>query len=309
MTALYDVAAHVAPVSVPIADLAPRLGVGDRDLALFHRYFGLRDVRMAPGAGLREMTVAAARELTALAGNEHRVSYVVSARTIPIGSRASQNPVHDAADELGLGHAAVFTVTQQACSSGLAAVDLAGRLLAEDGDPGALALVVAGEKADWPTAQLIPGTTVMGESSAACLVAAGGGGDVLRSYVTRTFGEYHDVKLPPPRGEEFERRYAERLTTVIREAVAAAGIRLEDLAWILPHNVNRISWAKAAQLLDFPRSRICLDNVAALGHCFGADSFLNYVTLRDAGRLRKGDCYLMAAVGLGATFAAAVFRH
>jgi 3-oxoacyl-[acyl-carrier-protein] synthase-3 len=309
MTALVDVAAHLAPTSVPIATMAPRLGLSDRDLALFHRYFGLRNVRLAPEMSLRDQIVAAARDLEGLRGNEHRVAYVVSGRTIPICGRASDNPVHQAADDLGLAHAQVFTVTQQACASGLAAVDLAGRLLAEDGDPDALALVLTGEKAHWHRSQMLPGTTVMGESSAACLVAYRGGGDVLRSYVTRTFGEFHNVDLPAPHGEEFERRYPEMLTLVIREAVAQAGIELEDVAWILPHNVNRISWAKAAKLLGYPRSRIFLDNVPEIGHCFAADAFINFAALRDGPGLRTGDFYLMAAVGLGATFAAAVFRH
>ncbi|NGN68618.1 3-oxoacyl-ACP synthase [Streptomyces sp. A7024] len=258
---------------------------------------------------MREQLVSAGRRLAGLKGNEHRVSYVISGRTIPICAKASQHPVHEAADELGLSHAQVFTVLQQACASGLAAVDLAGRLLAEDGDPDALALVLTGEKTHWKRARMLPGTTVMGESSAACLVSHRGGGDVLRGYVTRTYGEYANVDLPGAYGEEFERRYPVMLTDAIRDAVAAAGIELDDLAWILPHNVNRISWARAAKLLDLPRSRILLDNVPVTGHCFCADGFVNYATLRESGRLRPGDFYLMAAVGLGATFAAAVFRH
>ncbi|MEV6105002.1 3-oxoacyl-[acyl-carrier-protein] synthase III C-terminal domain-containing protein [Streptomyces sp. NPDC051940] len=309
MTALIEVAAHLAPEAVPIADMAPRLRLSDRDLALFHRYFGLKEVRLAPDADLRDQIVSAARELAGLKGNEDRVSYVVSARTIPLCARASENPVHAAVDELGLSHAQVFTVTQQACASGLAAVDLAGRLLAEDGDPDALALVLTGEKALWHRSQMLPGTTVMGESSAACLVSARGSGDVLRSYVTRTYGEYYNVDLPAPHGEEFERQYPHMLTSVIREAVDAAGIELEDLAWILPHNVNRISWARAAKLLGYPRSRIYLDNVPLLGHSFCADPFVNFAGLRDSAQLRTGDFYLTAVVGLGATFAAAVFRH
>lgn len=309
MTVLYDVAAHLAEQPVAIAELAPRLGIGERDLALFHRYYGLREVRLAPRAGQSDLIVAAARALNELKGSESRVSYLVSARTVPAGSRTGDNPVHHAAGELGLDHAAVFTVSQTACASGLAAVDLAGRLLAEDGDPEALALVVAGEKTDWPTARLIPRTTVMGESAAACLVSAGGGaGDRMLSYVCRTYGEFSDVTLPEPWGTEFGLRYIERLASVVGEAAGQAGLAVDELAWILPHNVNRISWQKAARRLDFPRERIYLDNVSSLGHCFGADTFINYVSLRDRCRLRPGDCYLMATAGQGATFAAAVFR-
>ena len=61
-------------------------------------------------------------------------------------------------------------------------------------------------------------------------------------------------------------------------------------------------------LLGIPLARVFLDNVPVTGHCFAADPFINYVSARDAGRLRPGDLYLMASVGLGATFSAMVLR-
>jgi 3-oxoacyl-[acyl-carrier-protein] synthase-3 len=45
------------------------------------------------------------------------------------------------------------------------------------------------------------------------------------------------------------------------------------------------------------------------GHCFGADYFINFASADGLGMLRPGEYYLMAAVGLGATFSAMVFQH
>jgi 3-oxoacyl-[acyl-carrier-protein] synthase III len=87
---------------------------------------------------------------------------------------------------------------------------------------------------------------------------------------------------------------------VLRDAVHDAGLTLDDIAVILPHNVNRVSWARVARLLGLPEERVYLDNVPALGHCFSADSFINYVDARATGRLRRGDAYVMAAAGTGA---------
>ena len=61
--------------------------------------------------------------------------------------------------------------------------------------------------------------------------------------------------------------------------------------------------------IGYPVERVLLDNVPVTGHCFCADSFINYQTARERDRLAPGDLYLMAAVGLGATFAAMVFEH
>ncbi len=92
-------------------------------------------------------------------------------------------------------------------------------------------------------------------------------------------------------------------------ALDTAGLGLDDVAWVFPHNVNRISWERVARRLGFPLERIFLDNVPVTGHCFCADPFINYRTARDLGRLAPGDRYLLATVGLGATFSAMVLEH
>ena len=313
MTTLVDVGAHVPATRVPIRDLADELGLDHLELGVFERFFGLREVCTAPGDDLADLLVAAARAVPGLAGNEHRVRYVLGARTIATVAPVGVNPLHDAATRLGLDHAVVWTLTQHACASALLAVDVAGRLLASDGDPDALALVLTGEKAFSPGSRLIEGTTIMGEGTAAVLVAADGSarraGSPVLSYATRTLGEYHQVPLPEELAGPFGVAYTEVLAEVVLEAVERAGLVLDDLALVLPHNVNRVSWRRLCSRLGLPIARVRLDDVPVTGHCFGADSFIGYAAARAEGRLRPGDPFLMVAVGLGATFSAMVLRH
>jgi 3-oxoacyl-[acyl-carrier-protein] synthase-3 len=316
MTTLVDVGAHVPATRVPIRDLADELGLDHLELSVFERFFGLREVCTAPDESLTDLLVAAARAVPGLAGNEHRVRYVLGARTIATVAPVGVNPLHDAADRLGLDHAVVWTLTQHACASALLAVDVAGRLLAADGDPDALALVLTGEKAFSPGSRLIEGTTIMGESTAAALVAADGTGGVagqavspVLAYATRTLGEYHQVPLPEDLAGPFGVAYTEVLAEVVLEAVERAGLALDDLALVLPHNVNRVSWRRLCSRLGLPIARVRLDDVPVTGHCFGADSFIGYAAARAEGRLRAGDPFLMVAVGLGATFSAMVLRY
>ncbi|GED11969.1 3-oxoacyl-[acyl-carrier-protein] synthase III C-terminal domain-containing protein [Cellulosimicrobium cellulans] len=322
MTTLVDVGAHVPATRVPIRDLADELGLDHLELGVFERFFGLREVCTAPHQSLTDLLVAAARAVPGLAGNEHRVRYVLGARTIATVAPVGVNPLHDAADRLGLDHAVVWTLTQHACASALLAVDVAGRLLAADGDPDALALVLTGEKAFSPGSRLIEGTTIMGEGTAAVLVAASGPasgpaggsadgptGSPVLSYATRTLGEYHQVPLPEDLAGPFGVAYTEVLAEVVLEAVERAGLALDDLALVLPHNVNRVSWRRLCSRLGLPIARVRLDDVPVTGHCFGADSFIGYAAARAEGRLRPGDPFLMVAVGLGATFSAMVLRY
>lgn len=306
--ALDEVSAFLPP-TVSIASLRESLELSVAELRVFQRFYGLESVCRDPG-GLTDLMLGAAGNLTGLRGREHRVRYVLQARTLPLVAPYSVNAVHDVRAALGLRRAQAFTVTQHACASGLLAVDLAGKLLAADGDPDALAIVFTGEKAFTLLAQRIPDTTIMGEGAAACLVRLGGTRDRLLAYATRTDSRFNDLAgLPADLATHFQQIYAGTLAEVMKAALAEAGLGFADVALVLPHNVNRISWVRLCRQVGLPVERVFLGNIPSTGHCFCADSFINHVDASRLGLLNPGDHYVMAAVGLGATFSAMVFRH
>jgi 3-oxoacyl-[acyl-carrier-protein] synthase-3 len=309
VTALAAVSAYLPPRRVPIADLADRFGLTRNQVKVFQRFHGLSEVCRDDGT-LHDLLVRTVASLTALHGNEHRVRYVLYARSTPAAVPYPLNPLHDVCRLAGLGHAQAFTVTHHACATSLLAIDVAGRLLATDGDPDALALVLAGEKAFTRDTEMVPETTVFGEGAGACLVSPAGDRDRLLSYATQPRGDFdgrliEDAELLL----RFQREYPEELTRVIDAALRRAGVRLEDVALILPHNVNAVSWRRLCKRIGFPLERVLLDNVPLTGHTFTSDAFINYQTASERGLLRPGDHYLIAAVGLGATFSAMVFEH
>lgn len=310
MTALEAVAVCLPPADVPIEQVGQALGLTPRQTTLFRRFHGLDRVRLDPDGTLADMLLGAAAALEPLRGQEHRVRYVLFARSLPVSVPYPHNPVHEVCQKLGLGHAVTFSVTHHACAVGLLAIDLAGRLLADDPDPDALALVLAGEKAFTRDGRMIPETAICGEVSTACLVRAGGGRDRMLSYATIQRGEF-DGRLAedPDLLARFQKVFSTAMAEVIQGALAEAGLTLADVALILPHNVNRISWRRVCKLLGYPLEQVLLDNVSVTGHCFGADVFVNYRTATSQGRLRPGDRYLAASAGVGAVFSAMVFEH
>lgn len=303
------VAGYLPADRVPIEEPAERLGLSAMQVKIFRRYHRLGEVARDPHGGLLDLLRGAVAGLDALRGREHRVRYVLHARTFPTVVPHPHSPVRELCEEIGLGHAAVFAVGHHACASGLLAVETAGRLLDADGDPGSLALVLAGEKVFTGEAQLVPGTSFFGEGASACLVAASGERDRLLSYATDLRGEFdtdaEDVAL------EFQRVYADALAEAIQAAVARAGLTTDAIGLILPHNVNRVAWHQVCRTLGYPRERVVLDNVTSAGHVFCADTFINYGTALRRGLLRPGEPYVMAAAGAGrgATFSAMVFEH
>jgi 3-oxoacyl-[acyl-carrier-protein] synthase III len=316
MTALEAVSVYLPPLRIPIENLAGPLGLTGTQVKLFRRFHGLREVSRDPDASLYDLLMKAAAGLAALRGEEHRVRYVLYARTMPVVAPYPVNPLHEVCHALGLDHALAFTVTHQSCASGLLAIDIAGRLLAADTADGSagqgsgpLALVLCGEKAFTREAQMFTDTTVFGEGASACLVSAFGARDRLLAYASNVRGEFDSAT-----GEndaQMQREYRPCLAEVMRQALDEAGLALDDIRVVLPHNVNLVTWQRMCRLLDFPVDRVVLDNIPTSGHVFCADMFVNYQTARERGLLQPGDRYLAAAVGAGggATFAAMVFEH
>jgi 3-oxoacyl-[acyl-carrier-protein] synthase III len=315
MTALEAVSVYLPPVRIPIESLAGPLGLTDMQIKLFRRFHGLREVSRDPDASLESLLMKAAAGLDALRGREHRVRYVLYARTMPVVGPYPVNPLHEVCRALGLGHALAFTVTHQSCASGLLAIDMAGRLLAadaadgQDGQAGPLALILSGEKAFTREAQVFPDTTIFGEGASACLVSAFGARDRLLAYAANVRGEFDSAT--GANDARLQREYRPSLAAVMRQALDEACVALDDIRVILPHNVNMVTWQRMCLLLKFPLDRVVLDNIPASGHVFCADVFANYKTACERGLLRPGDRYLAAAVGAGggATFAAMVFEH
>jgi 3-oxoacyl-[acyl-carrier-protein] synthase-3 len=308
VTSIVAVSSHL-PQTVPVEALQAELGLTDSKLRLFRRLYGIGEICRTTEPEV-DLLAAAVGKLESLAGWAERVRYVVRAKTVPASAPYPISPLTELCGKVGLDQATAFTLTEHACASGLLAVDLCGMLLTADGDPDALALILVGEKAFTPAAQMIPDIAILGEGVAAVLVQAGGERDQLLGYATRTYGDTAGtVLMGAEQAAHFRQIYPNAFAEVVHAALAEARLSIEDVALILPHNVNRMSWIRASRAIGVPIDRVFLDNVGVTGHCFCADPFINYHTVAERGRLRAGEVYLMVTVGLGEIFSAMVFRH
>jgi 3-oxoacyl-[acyl-carrier-protein] synthase-3 len=309
MTALEAVATYVPDQRVSIESLAEEVGLTPMQVKVFKRFQGLAHVRRDPDGTLLELLLAGTSRLDALRGREHQVRYVLHARATAVVTPYPVNPLHELCQVTGLNHATAFTLTHHGCATGLLAIDVAGRLLAADGDPDAMALVLAGEKAFTRDAKVIPGISIFGEAAAACLVRSAGCRNRLLAYATSIHGEFGGQFMDVPElAARYDQVYASSLTETILAAVAQAGLCIGEISLILPHNVNLMSWQRSCRRIGFPVERVLLDNIPAIGHAFCADAFINYATAMERGLLSPGDRYLIAAGG-GATFSAMVYEH
>lgn len=310
VTTLDAIEAYAPEKYVPVELAADRLGLNRHQARMFRRVHGLATLRDDPAQSLFDLIRIPAERVLAALPDRDSVRYLIYAHTIQNVTPSYLEPAPAVRDALGLSSAEAFAVTQQNCASGFAAVDIAGELLKAGGDPRHRALVVTGEKPFSRIAQLIENTSIMGEASAACLVGLDGPGARVRSYVVRSAGQHADIFRPSAAAQsEFGDTFTERLTSVITQVVAEAGLSLHEIELIVPHNVNLSSWRKVIPELGVDRKQVFLDNISAYGHTFCSDSFLNLATLRDAGRLVGGGHYVLVSVGMGATYAAMVVQQ
>ncbi|HET9735563.1 MAG TPA: beta-ketoacyl-ACP synthase III [Burkholderiales bacterium] len=93
------------------------------------------------------------------------------------------------------------------------------------------------------------------------------------------------------------------LDEVARETVAAAGMRLEDVDWLIPHQANVRILEATAKKLGLPRERLVVTvdhhgNTSAASVPLALDEFVR------AGKIRTGHRVLMQGVGGGFTWGA-----
>jgi 3-oxoacyl-[acyl-carrier-protein] synthase-3 len=309
MTSLEAVSSYLPP-TIPVAELREPLGLNDQQVRRFTRLYGLDRICKAAEQSEAEMLLAAAGKLDALIGQEDRVRYVVRAKGLRTTAPYPVSPLQLVREGLGLHRAKALSVADHGCATGLLAVDVAGTLLDADGDPDALALVLAGDKTFTPFSQWVANVSIMGEGMTAVLVGPGNGRDRVLGYDARIHGRDDGViDLDDEGARDAMRIYQDALADVVTGALDAAGLSVDDLALVLPHNVNRVSWTVAAGRLGIRKERIFMENIAKTGHCFCADPFINYQSARELGLLRPGDKYLMTSAGLGQSFAAMVLEH
>jgi 3-oxoacyl-[acyl-carrier-protein] synthase-3 len=90
-----------------------------------------------------------------------------------------------------------------------------------------------------------------------------------------------------------------------REALAAAGMTIDDIDWLIPHQANLRILEATARKLDLPLEKLVVTvdhhgNTSAASVPLALDEYLR------AGRIRAGQCLLLQGVGGGFTWGASV---
>ena len=123
---------------------------------------------------------------------------------------------------------------------------------------------------------------------------------------------YYENEIPEPfiymNGQETFRFAVNAMCSDLIDVVDAAGLKMDDISWVVPHQANaRIIDASAKRLGISPER--CLKNIENTGNTSAASIPILYDELFRSGKLREGDYIAMSSFGAGLTSAACVIRH
>jgi 3-oxoacyl-[acyl-carrier-protein] synthase-3 len=198
----------------------------------------------------------------------------------------------------------VVGVSQAGCASFFSAIRMARGLFAAEPNLN-LALCVAAERLP-PAENREILYSLISDGGCAALVERNATLNRIVAYAQVTKGFYWDSA---EKQDEIVAAYFPTARAVIREALEYAGLTLDDIRLIIPHNVNLQSWRVLLSLLEVPKEKFFGRNIGSRGHTIAADNIMNLADAVRLGRVRSGDFVMLFTFGFGAHWACMILQH
>lgn len=150
-----------------------------------------------------------------------------------------------------------------------------------------------------------------GEGLLSIRVAAYGSKDVM--FIPNVSGNspFNRAPCPPSvltwRGHDVYRFAVGEMASQLEAAIRDAGLKQEDVTWVLPHQANLRIIDAAKKRLNIPTERYCV-NIERYGNISSAAIPILMDELNRKGTFRPGDILTMVAFGGGLTSGACVIR-
>ena len=314
---------HIPERRIPNEELATMVDTTDEWIRS-HTGIGARHIA-ADGSQTSDLAADAGRAALKKAGIEpHDLDFIVVATATPdyLGFPSTACIVQD---KLGAHGCAAFDVTA-GCTGFIYALDVATNML--EGKKGRHALVIGAETLTRVTDWSDRSTCVLfGDGAGAAVISRidEPGRGVLKSMLGADGGSHRDLILvQPPRLKSFERpepvvpriqmdgknvyNFAVKSITVLMERIMhASAYRLDDFAWIIPHQANARIVQAAAKRLGIPEERFYM-NIEEYANTSAASIPIALHEMNSKGLLKPGELIMMIGFGAGLTYGATVLR-
>lgn len=208
-----------------------------------------------------------------------------------------------------------------ACSGFLFGLDTAAAFLARGGMQ--YVLIVGAERMsrllDWTDRSTC---VIFGDGAGAFVVAKGenylgsrlftqGGDNVLLIPLGKGNSPFYEKEEKPVainmNGQETFKFAVRQIVGDVKQLTEAAGISLDQIDWIVPHQANIRIIELAARRLGVPMEKFYV-NIDHIGNTSAASIPISFDELVQSGKLKKGDLIVMCAFGGGLSSATCLIR-
>ena len=316
--------AYVPTRVVTNDDFARRLDTSDEWIV---KRTGIRERRIvAPGQGTLDLSVNASRQALAEARLEPaEIDLIVLATATPEHPLPSTSCELQAA--LGCGWIPAFDIAA-ACSGYVYAMISAAHFI--DSGMAKNVLILGSETLTSITDMEDRGTAILfGDAAAAAILqpsddpnkgilATRLGADGARARAVWVPGggaappPYHQTGHQAPatmkmKGREIYKFAVNMMHSLVRETAADAGVSLDDLALVIPHQSNLRIIESAVGRLGIPMEKVSV-NIDRFGNTSAASIGVAFHEARETGRIKSGDLVMFVAFGAGLTWGSALVR-
>lgn len=198
-----------------------------------------------------------------------------------------------------------------ACSGFLYGLELAGGLLASG--RAKKVLLVGAERlsqiVDWTDRSTC---VLFGDGAGAVVLSSEGEGELLSS-VLRSDGNLWEILYAERcgyikmKGKELFKIAVRAMAEVCEEALQKAGLSVEDIDLVVPHQANIRIIQALAERLNLPMEKVYV-NIHKYGNTSAASIPIALCEAYEEGKLKRGDVVLMTAMGGGLTWGAGLIR-
>ena len=208
---------------------------------------------------------------------------VLCSTSFPEGTGRHGAFVQTVLSGLGLGDVDFFGVTLNSCANLLAGIQVAESMVGS-GRYRRVLVVTSDQVSDEATR--MEKFALFSDAAASCVVTADPGGFEVVSCAGA-----HNVADLDWSGEIS----ADLARTVNGKLLKSAALSLEDVAGLLHTNIFKPIIVMKEMQAGFTADQLFTDNVARIGHCFGADPLINLVDRAALGQVRDDHHYILAS--------------
>jgi len=142
------------------------------------------------------------------------------------------------------------------------------------------------------------------DGNLADLLSIPGGGTRIPTSTQTISQRLHYLQM---KGNEVFKHAVKRMGEAALEALARAGLKKDDVDYLLPHQANIRIIEATGKRLKLPPEKV-YSNIQKYGNVSVASIPISLHELSQQGKFKKGDIILMDAFGAGFTWAAVVYR-